>query len=69
MDIKVHCRCGQRYRFEAEPEDGKLPLPICCPACGADGTAEANSFIQLATLLWGSDWKTRDMVAGRRRAA
>jgi len=58
MDVKVHCKCGQRYRFEVEPENGKLPMPVYCPACGADGTKQANSFIQLASVF-GTTGKTQ----------
>lgn len=51
MEVKVHCKCGQRYRFEVEPVESRLPVPVFCPACGADGTTEANSFIQLDSVF------------------
>jgi hypothetical protein len=52
MEIKVHCRCGQPYRFAVEPEDGRMPVPVYCPVCGEEGTTQANTFIQLAAVLW-----------------
>ena len=46
MTVKIQCGCGQRYAFDVEPLDGRLPAPVQCPACGADGTAAADHFIQ-----------------------
>jgi hypothetical protein len=45
IPIKIQCECGQRYAFEVEPVGGRLPSPVACPACGADGTAAANAAI------------------------
>jgi hypothetical protein len=45
MPIKVQCACGQKYSFEVEPVDGRMPAPIACPVCGVDGTAVANDII------------------------
>ena len=45
IPIKIQCECGQRYAFEIEPVDGRMPSPIACPGCGADGTAAANAII------------------------
>jgi hypothetical protein len=49
---KVQCGCGQKYAFDTEPIDGRLGAAVSCPACGADGTAAANSAITqtLATV-------------------
>ena len=45
ITIKVICGCGQKYAFDAEPVDGRMPQPVKCPVCGADGTAAANEII------------------------
>ena len=45
MPIKVQCGCGQRYAFDVEPVNGRMPSPVACPVCGADGTAAANQII------------------------
>jgi len=46
MEIKIECPCGQHYSFDAEPVNGRMPVEVQCPACGADGTEEANRIIQ-----------------------
>ena len=45
IPIKVQCACGQRYAFDVEPVNGRMPAPVACPVCGADGTADANEII------------------------
>jgi len=45
MDIKIVCGCGQKYIFEVDPENGLMPGSVQCPACGADGTQEANDIL------------------------
>jgi hypothetical protein len=45
IPIKVLCGCGQKYSFEVEPINGRMPSTIACPVCGADGTAAANQII------------------------
>lgn len=45
MEIKVQCNCGARYKFDVEPVHGRMPTPVKCPSCGADGTAAANELI------------------------
>ena len=45
MNIKVQCGCGTRYSFEVEPREGRMPFPVQCPACHADGTEAANQII------------------------
>src|SRR6266481_740327 len=42
VPIKIQCECGQRYAFEIEPVNGRMPSAVTCPSCGADGTAAAN---------------------------
>jgi hypothetical protein len=44
-EIKVHCTCGQKFKFDVEPVDGQIPFAVNCPACGADGTAAANAIL------------------------
>lgn len=46
MELKVHCDCGQRYKFDVEPVNGLMPFTVNCPACGADGTEKANNLLQ-----------------------
>jgi outer membrane protein assembly factor BamB len=45
MKIKVQCPCGSRFEFEVEPVDGRMPVAIQCPNCGADATELANAVI------------------------
>jgi len=51
MELKVVCQCGQKFKFDVEPVNGRMPFAVNCPACNADGTAAANALIaaQLAT--------------------
>jgi len=46
MKIKVQCPCGTRFEFEVEPVNGRMPMPINCPSCGADATGLANDIIR-----------------------
>ena len=46
MEIKVQCDCGQKYKFDAEPVDGRMPWEVNCPVCGLPGTEKANAIIQ-----------------------
>jgi tetratricopeptide (TPR) repeat protein len=45
IPVKIFCSCGQKYSFEAQPVDGRMPFPVACPVCGQDGTHQANQFI------------------------
>ncbi|MDB6024714.1 MAG: Pyrrolo-quinoline quinone [Verrucomicrobiales bacterium] len=45
VPVKIECGCGQRYAFDVEPVNGRMPSSITCPSCGADGTAAANEAI------------------------
>jgi hypothetical protein len=45
MEIKIVCGCGQKYIFEFDPDNGQVPASVNCPACGADGTKEANDIL------------------------
>ena len=43
IPIKIICHCGQKYAFDVQPVDGRMPVPVYCPACGRDGTAPPTS--------------------------
>jgi hypothetical protein len=45
ITVKVQCGCGQKFAFDVEPVNGRMPQPVKCPVCGADGTAAANEII------------------------
>ena len=45
MELKVACDCGQKYKFDVEPLDGRMPSTVNCPVCGVDGTHAANSLL------------------------
>jgi len=46
MEIKIECGCGTKFGFEVEPVNGRMPMPVNCPACGKEGTARANAILQ-----------------------
>src|SRR5882762_8086710 len=46
LEIKVQCDCGQRYKFDVEPVDGRVPFTVNCPICGSSGTEKANEILQ-----------------------
>ncbi len=43
--IKIICDCGQKYAFDVQPVDGRMPVTVDCPVCRRDGTAAANESI------------------------
>jgi hypothetical protein len=45
MEVKVACRCGQKFAFDVEPVNGRMPVPVSCPGCGRDGTPAANEIL------------------------
>ncbi len=49
MELKVVCQCGQKFKFDVEPVNGRMPFAVNCPACNADGTATADA--EIATQL------------------
>jgi len=51
IPVKIICRCGQKYAFDVEPVNSRMPVQIFCPDCGLEGTVEANQFI--ARILHG----------------
>jgi hypothetical protein len=46
MELKVWCDCGQKYKFDVEPVNGRMPFEVNCPICGVSGTAKANDLLQ-----------------------
>jgi hypothetical protein len=49
MEIKIQCDCGVKFKFDVEPVNGQMPVPVQCPECGADATKLAET--QLAQLV------------------
>lgn len=49
MTVKIVCPCETRIAFDVEPENGRMPVPVACPGCGADATALADAFIAAHT--------------------
>jgi len=45
MELKVLCNCGQKFKFDVEPVNGRMPFTVNCPVCGLDGTAAANTLL------------------------
>lgn len=45
MELKVVCQCGQKFKFDVEPVNGRMPFTVNCPVCNADGTAAANALL------------------------
>ena len=45
-ELKVECDCGQKYKFDVEPVNGRMPFTVSCPTCGVDGTPKANDLLQ-----------------------
>jgi hypothetical protein len=45
MELKVVCNCGQKYKFDVEPVNGRMPMTVNCPVCGTDGTVAANGIL------------------------
>jgi hypothetical protein len=46
MEVKIQCPCGTRFAFDVEPVNGRMPVRVNCPGCGADGTDLANEVIR-----------------------
>lgn len=51
IELKVHCDCGQKYKFDVEPVNGQMPFTVACPICKADGTAKANALLQQMSVF------------------
>ncbi|HEX7861548.1 MAG TPA: hypothetical protein VF773_14530 [Verrucomicrobiae bacterium] len=48
MEVKILCPCGAKYKFEVEPQNGRLPGPVSCPVCQVDGTELGNQVVAQA---------------------
>ena len=46
MELKIRCDCGQKYKFDVEPVNGRMPFTVACPICGVDGTEKANAILR-----------------------
>jgi hypothetical protein len=46
IELKVHCDCGQKFKFDVEPVNNRMPFTVACPICGVDGTSKANGLLQ-----------------------
>jgi hypothetical protein len=45
MELKLRCHCGQKFKFDVEPQEGRMPFAVTCPICGTDGTDAANTVL------------------------
>jgi hypothetical protein len=45
MELKVVCGCGQKYKFDVEPVNQRMPFPVNCPVCNLEGTGLANTML------------------------
>ena len=45
MELKVLCDCGQNFKFDVEPANGRMPFKVNCPFCNEDVAAKANALI------------------------
>ena len=45
MELKLICQCGQKYKFDVQPVNGRMPFTVNCPICNRDGTAAANDML------------------------
>lgn len=45
MELKVHCDCGQKFKFDVEPVNNRMPFTVACPICHRDGTEKANAML------------------------
>ena len=45
MELKVVCQCGQKYKLDVDPVQGRMPYAVKCPICNTDGTAMANALL------------------------
>lgn len=46
VEVKIHCGCGARYKFDVEPLHGLMPAKVNCPVCGVDGTEAGNALLR-----------------------
>src|SRR5579863_10513409 len=50
MELKVVCNCGQKYKFDVEPVNGRMPFVVNCPVCGLDGTHLADGLLSQTSM-------------------
>ena len=46
MEVKIQCACGTKFKFDVEPVNNRMPMPVNCPSCGNDATAQANEILR-----------------------
>jgi hypothetical protein len=51
IELKIHCVCGQKYKFDVEPINSRMPFTVACPGCGANGTEQANALLGQMTIF------------------
>ena len=51
IELKVHCDCGQKYKFDVEPVNNQMPFTVACPICKQDGTPKANVLLQQMSIF------------------
>ena len=51
IELKVHCDCGQKYKFDVEPVNGTMPFTVACTVCKSDGTPKANAMLQQMAIF------------------
>ncbi len=44
-EIKVECDCGQRFKLDVSPVNGRMPYILNCPLCNADCTLKADEIL------------------------
>jgi len=49
ISLKLQCPCGQKFAFDVEPVNGRMPSAVPCPVCGRDATQAANEEIARRT--------------------
>lgn len=45
IELKVQCDCGQKFKFDVEPVNGRMGYQVNCPVCGRDGTEKGNAIL------------------------
>lgn len=46
IELKLQCDCGQKYKFDVAPVNGRMPFTVKCPICGLEGTGKANALLR-----------------------
>jgi len=50
-ELKVHCDCGQKFKFDVQPVNNQMPFTVACPICKRDGTGKANAMLQQMAIF------------------